>query len=86
MRFTTNTPQSPDQFNKAAVYVYTGKGQFLLEKEFAAKIPVPKAKVSQPSSADSAAPAQIIIDPKEKSENEQAADQTSENAERSPLY
>ena len=86
MRFTTNAPQSPDQFNKAAVYVYTGKGQLLLEQEFPAKIPVLEAKVSPPSSAGSAAPAQIMVDPKEQSENTPADDQTSETDERPPLY
>jgi hypothetical protein len=86
MRFTTNAPQSPDQFNKAAVYVYTRQGQLLLEQEFGVKIPVIKAKASQPSSAASAAPAQIIVDPKEQNENVPADDQTSETDERPPLY
>jgi hypothetical protein len=86
MRFTTNAPQSADQFNKAAVYVYTRQGQLLLEQEFPVKIPVIKARVSPPSSATSAAPAQIIVDPKQQSENVPADDQTSETDERSPLY
>ena len=79
MRFTSNAPQSPDQFNKAAVYVYTRQGQLLLEQEFPVKIPVIKAKVSQPSSAGSAAP-------EEQSENAPADDQASETDERPPLY
>ena len=55
MRFTTNSPQSPLDYNKAAVYVYTGKGQLLLEEEFPAEIPVPKTPVPEPSSSSSPA-------------------------------
>jgi hypothetical protein len=90
MRFTTNIPQSPDRFNKAAVYVYTREGQLLLEQEFPADIPapkpVPKPKVSKTPSTGSAAPVQPIGDPKQKTENSQGQDQTSETKDRSPLY
>ena len=53
MRFTTNKPQSPLDYNKAAVYVYTGKGQLLLEQEFLAEIPEPRTPVPESSSSSS---------------------------------
>ncbi|MBW2410243.1 MAG: hypothetical protein JRF72_10625 [Deltaproteobacteria bacterium] len=54
MRFTTNRPRSPLDYNVAAVYVYTGEGQLLLEEEFPAEIPVPRAPVSESSSSSPA--------------------------------
>ena len=90
MRFTTNIPQSSDRFNKAAVYVYTRKGQLLLEQEFPADIPAPKPvpqpKVSKTPSTGSAPPVQPLGDPKQKAENTREQDQTSETEERPPLY
>ena len=99
MRFTTNTPQSPLDYNKATVYVYTGKGQLLLEQEFPAEIPVPKAPAhesssgssqttsgSSPPTSGSRAPARVIGDPKQTSENSQTGEQASGSEEQSPLY
>ena len=90
MRFTTNIPQSSDRFNKAAVYVYTRKGQLLLEQEFSADIPAPKPvpqpKVSKTPSTGSTAPVQPMGDPKQKTKNTREQDQASETEERPPLY
>ncbi len=99
MRFTTNTPQSPLDYNKAAVYVYSGKGQLLLEQEFPAEIPVTKAPVPESSSSSSPAasgsspptsgtspPARTIGDPKQTSENTQTGEQAPESQQQSPLY
>jgi hypothetical protein len=86
MRFTANAPQPPDQYNKAAVYVYTANGRLLLEQEFPAEIPVPEPKIPEPSSTGSALPAPTLADPKEGSQKSQADDPPAESGERSPLY
>jgi hypothetical protein len=93
MRFTTNAPQSPLEYNKAAVYVYTGKGKLLLEQEFPAEIPAPKAPVPESSYSSSPAtggserpPARIIGDPKQTSENPPTEEQTSGSSDRLPVY
>jgi hypothetical protein len=86
MRFTTNAPQSPQQYNKAAVYVYTGNGRLLLEQEFPAEIPVPRAPAPETSSGDSTLPVRTSVDPKQKSESPQTADEASETGDRPPLY
>ena len=93
MRFTTNAPQSPMEYNKAAVYVYTGKGKLLLEQEFPAEIPAPKVPVPESSYSSSPAtggserpPARIIGDPKQTSENQPTGEQTSGSSDRHPLY
>ena len=99
MRFTTNTPQSPLDYNKAAVYVYTGKGQLLLEQEFPAEIPVPKIPVpesssssspatstSRPPSSGSSPSSRTMGDPKQTSENPQTGEQASESPKQTPVY
>ena len=93
MRFTTNTPQSPLEYNKAAVYVYTGKGKLLLEQEFPAEIPAPWPPVPESSSSSRSAsssserpPARIIGDPKQTSESPPTGEQTSGSSDRLPVY
>jgi hypothetical protein len=99
MRFTANAPQSPVEYNKAAVYVYTGKGKLILEQEFPAEIPTTKAPVpessyssspatggSSPPTSGSKPPARIIGDPKQTSENPPTGEQTSGSSDRPPLY
>ena len=50
MRFTTDVPPSPDQFNTATVYVFARSGELLLEKNFPLEIPTESAEASgQPS-------------------------------------
>ena len=93
MRFTTNAPQSPHDYNKAAVYVYNGEGRLLLEQEFPAEIPVAEAAAPEPSSAAGTLPARKIGDLKQKSENPptesenpQTEDDTSGTDERLLFY
>ncbi len=99
MRFTANAPQSPMAYNKAAVYVYTGKGKLILEQEFPAEIPTPKAPVPESSYSSSPAtggsssptsgsnpPARIIGDPKQTSENPPTGEQTSGSSDRPSVY
>jgi hypothetical protein len=99
MRLTANAPQSPMEYNKAAVYVYTGKGKLILEQEFPAEIPALKAPVpessyssspatdvSSPPTSGSNPPARIIGDPKQTSQNPPTGEQTSDSSDRPPLY
>ena len=46
MRFTTDVPPSPDQFNTATVYVFTRSGELLLEKNFPLEIPTESVESS----------------------------------------
>ena len=93
MRFTTNAPQSPLEYNKAAVYVYGGNGKLLLEQEFPAEIPAPRALVPESSYGSSPAtsgserpPARIIGDPKQTHESSPTGEQSSGSSDHSPLY
>jgi hypothetical protein len=64
MRFTTNVPPSPDQYTLATVYVFSGNGELLLEKDFPCEIPTanttPAARSS--SKSDQASPVNVLRD------------------------
>jgi hypothetical protein len=54
MRFKTNLPKSPEIYQIATVFIFTGKGDLLLEQDFPVKLPsVPPAAASKPPSASS---------------------------------
>lgn len=53
MRFTADVPPSPDQYRTAAVYVFTGDGELLLEKNFPLEFPAESSEASDQSSTDS---------------------------------
>ena len=58
MRFTANVPPSPDQYKSATVYVFSGNGELLLEKNFPCGIPTASAAVTVRTSPDSDQPSQ----------------------------
>jgi hypothetical protein len=86
MRFTTSIPQRPLEYNRAVVYVYSGKGQLLLEEEFPAQIPVSAAPVPEASQGDGTLHTLKVGDSNQKSENQQTEIQTSESKDPLLLY
>jgi hypothetical protein len=58
MRFTTNFPSSPDQYKSATVYVFSGNGELLLEKNFPCEIPMANVDTKGRSSPNSELPSQ----------------------------
>ena len=49
MRFKTKLPKSPEIYRKASVYIFTQKGDLLLEKDFPVNLPaVPPVAASKP--------------------------------------
>ena len=54
MRFKTNLPKSPEIYRDATVYVFTKKGDLLLEKDFPVNLPpLPARAASKPPSSTS---------------------------------
>jgi hypothetical protein len=49
MRLSTGSPKFPEKYQTASVYVFTRKGQLLLEKGYAVKMPPNKPQASKPS-------------------------------------
>jgi len=64
MRLTTNVPPSPDQYTSATVYVFSGDGELLLEKNFPCEIPTVNGTTTGRSSPDpdQASPANVLRD------------------------
>ena len=50
MRFKTNLPKSPEKFREASVFIFTKKGDLLLEKSFSVNLPAlpPVAELKPP--------------------------------------
>jgi hypothetical protein len=51
MSFTFKAPQNSDQFQTAAVYVFTDTGQLLLEQDFSVKLPPVLVRSAEPPDA-----------------------------------
>jgi len=86
MRFTTNLPRSPEQYDKAAVYVFTGNGELLLEKDFPVEIDIQNTEIYRPSSTDSELRQFKSTGTQEIREDEDSQNQTSEAKDVDPLY
>jgi len=56
MRFKSRLPKSPEIYQKATVFIFSGAGDLLLEQEFPVNLSAPSAS-SQTSSSSSSAPA-----------------------------
>jgi hypothetical protein len=65
MRFSSNYPKYPDEYQVATVYVFTLRGELLLEEDFPVKLPPayhaapagsPAANASSPSAPSAASP------------------------------
>ena len=48
MRFKTRTPDTPQAYNQASVYVFSKAGELLLEQDFSVSLSPPKASISVP--------------------------------------
>ena len=51
MIFTSKAPENSDQFQTAAVYVYTKTGELLLEQDFSIELPPAPARSAEPPAA-----------------------------------
>jgi hypothetical protein len=58
MRLSTPTPKHPEKYQTASVYVFTRKGELLLEKGFAVNLAPAKPKPAKPSPGVHAMPAE----------------------------
>jgi len=56
LRLTTRSPEFPEKYQTAAVYVFTRNGELLLGKGFPVKLPPSKPKVAKPAPALHAIP------------------------------
>ena len=56
IRLTTRSPEFPEKYQTAAVYVFTRSGELLLEKGFPVKLPPSKPKAAKPAPALHAIP------------------------------
>jgi hypothetical protein len=52
MQFKTNTPDTPQEYNQASVYVFLKTGELLLEQEFPVSLSPARASISPPPSKD----------------------------------
>ena len=60
MRFSSNYPKFPDEYQVATVYVFTRQGELLLEEDFPVKLPAAfhEAPEASPASAETPPAAQ----------------------------
>jgi hypothetical protein len=65
MRLSTRTPKFPEKFQTATVYVFTRKGELLLEKGYPVKLPPNKLKDTEPAPALHAIPTESAPPPLE---------------------
>lgn len=58
MRFSSNYPKNPDKYQVAMVYIFTRRGDLLLEKDFPVKLPAAFHEVpAEPPVSDETSPA-----------------------------
>lgn len=62
MRFASNYPKFPDAYQVATVYVFTHRGELLLEEDFPVKLPAAEASAA-PSASDETSPAVPAVAP-----------------------
>ena len=86
MRFTTNLPRSPGKYDKAAVYVFAGTGELLLEKDFPVEIAARNPESSRPSSTDTEVRQFKSTGAQEIRKNEERQNSTSQSKDFDPFY
>ena len=63
MSLSAQLPKFPEKFQTASIYVFTQKGELLLEKTYPVQLPANKLKDTEPAPAPHAIPAESVAPP-----------------------